>query len=83
MINKKEHLENIKVVEYGNGFIIQYNGQNLMKWENPVIWEIIKEPCQIYVSKDYAKNDIRSFKKYISSKFNGNYKQWESQYKEV
>lgn len=74
---------NIEIVKYKNGFIIQYNGKNLMKWENPTMWEIVKEPCQIYTLKGFAESDVRSLKRYISRYFDGNYEKWENKYKEV
>lgn len=76
-------MENIEIVEYNKGFIIQYKGKNLWKWENPTIWEIVEEPCQIYTLKGFAESGVRSLKRYISRNFGGNYDKWESKFKEV
>lgn len=81
MIEPKQN--NITIEEYKNGYIIQYNGKNVMKWEKPISWDIVKEPCQIYMLKGFAESGVKSLKRYILRQYGGDFNKWENKYKEV
>ena len=72
----------ITIEKYQGGFIIKYKGKNVWKQENPTIWELVEEPCQIYTSEEFAKNEVRSLKMYVTKEYNGNYEEWEEKWKE-
>lgn len=77
---EKDKKDLIKIVKYDNGYILQYNNKNLYKSENPTMWEIVEEPCQVYTQEQFAKNEIRSLKMYITKEFNGDFEEWEKRY---
>ena len=75
-------VNSITIEKYQGGFIIKYKGKNVWKQENPIIWELVEEPCQIYTSEEFSKNEVRSLKMYIAREYNGNYEEWEDKWKE-
>lgn len=72
-------MEKVEIKEMRNGYVILYNGKFLYKEENPTFWYITNEVSQIYTEEKYAKNDVKSLKRYITERYNGNWDTWEKE----
>lgn len=69
----------IKIEKYQNGYVIMYKNYHTCKLERPTVWHLDNEACQIFTTEQFAKNDIRSFKKYITKQYNGDFEAWEEE----
>lgn len=69
--------EDFKIIKESNGlYLLQFRGHNLMKEENPIIWSIVDEVCMEFASEQFARNEIRSIKRYITQNYKGDFEKW-------
>lgn len=72
-------MDGIRIEKYKYGYIIMYKNFYTCKLENPTCWILDNEISQIYTTKEFAENDIRSLKMFITRNYNRNFEEWEQE----
>lgn len=70
-------MDDIRIEKHKYGYIIMYKNFHTCRLGNPTVWLLDNEISQIYTTEEFAKNDIRSFKMFITKNYNGDFSKWE------